>query len=128
MSFRIVNELQDLEKKILSEVNVNVTSTPLSNSTAVTDNTIAVFDGTDGKNVKHTEVSIDSNHNVTTTGTVHGSLLKVNSYTVAALPSASVEGTGTIAHVTNDAGGHTLAVSDGSDWINVSDGNAVAIM
>lgn len=46
--------------------------------------------------------------------------LKVASYTVATLPTASDWTAGVIA-VSNEAGGYTLAFSDGTDWRRVQD-------
>lgn len=45
------------------------------------------------------------------------------SYTVAALPVAADHAL-TIVHVSDEAGGPTLAYSDGSDWLRVTD-NAI---
>jgi len=42
--------------------------------------------------------------------------VKVPSYTVAGLPSASTVGAGALAYVTNASGGPTLACSNGTDW------------
>jgi hypothetical protein len=47
--------------------------------------------------------------------------VKVKSFTVAGLPGAAVSGAGAIAYVSNEAGGATLAFSDGADWRRVHD-------
>ncbi len=46
---------------------------------------------------------------------------KLPSYTVAGAPSASTLGGGSVIYVSNEAGGATLAFSDGSNWKRVSD-------
>ncbi len=52
--------------------------------------------------------------------------LRVKSYSKAALPSASGEGSGAIIHVYDDSAGSTLAFSDGGSWRRVHDRAAVA--
>ena len=42
--------------------------------------------------------------------------VRLGNYTVAGLPSASSVGAGAIAYVSNEAGGATLAFSDGTNW------------
>lgn len=42
--------------------------------------------------------------------------MKLRSYTVAGLPSASATGAGAMVYVSNASGGPTLACSDGTDW------------
>jgi hypothetical protein len=46
---------------------------------------------------------------------------KMPSFTVAGVPSASTLGAGSIIYVSNEAGGATLAFSDGANWKRVSD-------
>jgi hypothetical protein len=46
---------------------------------------------------------------------------RVGQYTVAALPSASTAGAGTVAYVSNETGGAVLAFSDGTNWRRVTD-------
>jgi hypothetical protein len=50
--------------------------------------------------------------------------LKAESFAVADVPDAADFGAGTIIYVTDEAGGPTLAASDGTDWLRTSD-NAV---
>ncbi len=47
--------------------------------------------------------------------------VRIGSFPVAGLPSASSVGAGTIAYVSNEAGGATLAFSDGSNWRRCTD-------
>ncbi len=47
--------------------------------------------------------------------------VRVKTYTVAGVPSALVLGAGAIIHVSNEAGGATLAFSDGTNWRRVHD-------
>ncbi|HRE19867.1 MAG TPA: DUF2793 domain-containing protein [Rhabdaerophilum sp.] len=47
--------------------------------------------------------------------------VRVAAYTVAALPSATAAGEGTIVHVSNEVGGSVLAFSDGGNWRRVTD-------
>lgn len=54
---------------------------------------------------------------VDTTSTL---LFQAQSYTVATLPSAATYPRGVI-YVSNEAGGATLAFSDGTDWRRVQD-------
>lgn len=51
--------------------------------------------------------------------------LKLRAYTVATLPDASAW-PGCMVVVTDEVGGRTLATSDGTDWLRVSDGTEVA--
>ena len=51
--------------------------------------------------------------------------IRIASYTVATLPPAA-DWSGGVVIVSNEAGGHTLAVSDGTDWLRVSDGTEVS--
>lgn len=52
---------------------------------------------------------------------------KLPAYTVATVPSASTMGAGSIIYVSDgNAGGDTVAVSDGTDWLNLVAGTAVA--
>lgn len=46
-------------------------------------------------------------------------------YTVATLPDAS-KWPRCVVIVTDEVGGHTLAVSDGTNWLRVSDGTGVS--
>lgn len=46
---------------------------------------------------------------------------RVGTYTVAAVPSASTVGAGTIIYVSNETGGAVLAFSDGTNWRRVTD-------
>ena len=46
---------------------------------------------------------------------------KVNTYTVATVPSASSEGAGSVIFVSDETSGATLAFSDGTDWRRVQD-------
>lgn len=55
-----------------------------------------------------------------------GGPVRVASYTVAGLPSASASGSGAIAFVSNEAGGAVLAFSDGTAWRRVTDRAVVA--
>jgi hypothetical protein len=48
-------------------------------------------------------------------------LPKAAIYTVATLPSAVLAGAGTLVFVTDEAGGATLASSDGTDWRRAAD-------
>lgn len=50
-----------------------------------------------------------------------GNSVKVPSYTVAGVPSASTEGAGAIIFVSNESGGAVLAFSDGTNWRRVTD-------
>ncbi len=50
-----------------------------------------------------------------------GGCVRVASFTVAALPSASSEGPGAIAFVPDETGGATLAFSDGMAWRRTAD-------
>ncbi len=47
--------------------------------------------------------------------------VKVKSYTVAGVPSASANGAGAIIFVSNESGGAVLAFSDGTNWRRVTD-------
>ena len=47
--------------------------------------------------------------------------VRVGSYTVAGLPSATTSGAGAIVHVSNEVGGAVLAFSDGTSWRRVTD-------
>jgi hypothetical protein len=47
--------------------------------------------------------------------------VKVKSYTVAGVPSASTNGAGSVIYVSNESGGAVLAFSDGTDWRRVTD-------
>ena len=50
----------------------------------------------------------------------------MKSFAKAALPTASGQGAGAVVFVSDDAGGATLAFSDGSTWRRVSDLAAVS--
>lgn len=52
--------------------------------------------------------------------------IRVKSYSKAALPSASGQGSGSMIHVYDDTAGSTLAFSDGGSWRRVHDRNPVA--
>ena len=52
--------------------------------------------------------------------------IRVKSYSKAALPSASGQGSGAMIHVYDDSLGSTLAFSDGGSWRRVHDRNPVA--
>lgn len=52
--------------------------------------------------------------------------LKVRAYEVAKLPPASAW-PGCMVIVTDEVGGRTLATSDGTDWLRVSDGTEVMV-
>ncbi|MBE7218621.1 MAG: DUF2793 domain-containing protein [Caulobacteraceae bacterium] len=52
--------------------------------------------------------------------------VRVKTYSKAALPSASGEGSGAIIHVYDDSAGSTLAFSDGGSWRRVHDRQPVA--
>lgn len=52
--------------------------------------------------------------------------VRVASYSVVTLPSASTSGAGSIVFVSNEAGGPVLAFSDGTVWRRVTDRAAVA--
>ena len=52
--------------------------------------------------------------------------VRVKSYARTALPSAAGEGAGALIHVPDEAGGATLAFSDGAVWRRVHDRQAVA--
>lgn len=52
--------------------------------------------------------------------------VKVSSFTVAGLPSASTYGAGAVIYVSNEAGGATIAFSDGTNWRRVIDRAVVA--
>jgi hypothetical protein len=47
--------------------------------------------------------------------------LRIGSYAVAGLPSASTTGAGTVIFVSNESGGAVLAFSDGTNWRRVTD-------
>ncbi len=47
--------------------------------------------------------------------------IRCKSYTVAALPSASANGAGSMIYVTDETGGAVLAFSDGTNWLRVTD-------
>jgi hypothetical protein len=61
-----------------------------------------------------------------TTLSVSANPFKVPSYTVATMPDANPAGAGVIIYVTDETGGSTLAVSDGTDWRRMSDRAIVA--
>jgi hypothetical protein len=46
---------------------------------------------------------------------------KLPSFTVATVPSAVDEGAGTVIYVSNEAGGATVAFSDGTNWLRAQD-------
>jgi len=50
--------------------------------------------------------------------------LKIKAYTVATLPDPA-KWPGSVAIVSDEAGGRTIATSDGTSWLRVSDGNEV---
>jgi len=54
-----------------------------------------------------------------------GQALILKPYTVATLPDAETFIDGAII-VTNETGGRTIATSDGTNWLRVSDGNIVS--
>ncbi|MDP2323188.1 MAG: hypothetical protein Q8N51_04070, partial [Gammaproteobacteria bacterium] len=47
--------------------------------------------------------------------------IRVGSYTVSTVPSASTVGAGAFIYVSNEAGGATIAFSDGTNWRRLSD-------
>ncbi|MDP2358027.1 MAG: hypothetical protein Q8M31_18450 [Beijerinckiaceae bacterium] len=47
--------------------------------------------------------------------------IRVGSYTVATVPSASTVGAGSFIYVSNETGGATIAFSDGTNWRRLSD-------
>jgi hypothetical protein len=47
--------------------------------------------------------------------------VRVASYTVATVPSASTLGAGSIIYVSDETGGAVLAFSDGTNWRRVTD-------
>lgn len=47
--------------------------------------------------------------------------LRLPSYSVAGVPSASTMGAGTMIYVSNEAGGAVIAFSDGTSWLRVTD-------
>lgn len=47
--------------------------------------------------------------------------VRVGSYTVAAVPSASASGAGAMIYVSNESGGPIIAFSDGTNWRRVND-------
>lgn len=51
--------------------------------------------------------------------------VRTGSYLKAALPSAASVGAGTLAYVSDAAGGAQFAYSDGSQWLKLRDGNPV---
>lgn len=53
-------------------------------------------------------------------------IIKADSYTVAALPSATLMGEGSMIYVSDEKDGATLAFSDGADWRRVGDREIVA--
>jgi len=53
-----------------------------------------------------------------------GGFLKLATYTVATVPSASESGAGAVIYVTDETGGAVMAASDGTDWRRTTD-NAV---
>lgn len=55
-------------------------------------------------------------------------LNKPESYTVGTLPSASTAGAGAMTYVTDDVGGSTLAVSDGTNWRRTSDRAIISLI
>lgn len=55
-----------------------------------------------------------------------GGPVRVASYTVATLPSATSSGAGALAYVSNEVGGAVLAFSDGAAWRRVTDRLVVA--
>lgn len=52
--------------------------------------------------------------------------VRVGSYTVATVPSASTLGAGSIIYVSNEVGGGTIAFSDGTSWRRVADRAVIA--
>ncbi len=67
-------------------------------------------------------MQLDNNGNLSTAGSISATAhARVGSYTAAALPSASTAGAGAIIYVSNEAGGATLAFSDGTDWRRTAD-------
>lgn len=74
-----------------------------------TDNALVRTDGTSGDRVQGSTVTVDDSG---------GGALRVGTYTVATLPSASTAGAGTIVYVSNGAAGSpVLAFSDGTNWL-----------
>lgn len=67
--------------------------------------------------------SLDLKVDAATTGTVRvsGGPLRLASYTVAGLPSASTTGAGSMIHVSDESGGAVIAFSDGASWRRVTD-------
>jgi|APSaa5957512535_1039671.scaffolds.fasta_scaffold19725_2 hypothetical protein len=63
--------------------------------------------------------------NIVTTGNITGDIVFVTSYTVGTVPSAAVAAG--LIYVTDDAGGATMAFSDGTNWRRVSDRTIVAV-
>ena len=57
---------------------------------------------------------------------VGGADAKLKSYTVAGVPSASAEGSGTMIYVTDETGGAVPAFSDGADWRRVTDRTVIS--
>jgi hypothetical protein len=52
--------------------------------------------------------------------------VKAKEYAVADAPDAADYAVGTIIYVPDEAGGATLAVSDGTDWLRVADGAVIS--
>lgn len=67
-----------------------------------------------------TMASQNSNNVTITGGAISGVIPILNSYTVATLPSAATYAQGLI-YVSDEAGGATVAFSDGTDWRRVQD-------
>lgn len=76
---------------------------------------------TDAAGVTAVRTTIDRNGDLIQTGAVRaGGPVRPGSFTVATLPAAA-DHAGALVDVTDEAGGRTLAMSDGADWRRVHD-------
>ena len=56
-----------------------------------------------------------------TGGRMQMASVRVGSYTVSGVPSASTYGAGSMIYVSNESGGAVIAFSDGTNWRRVTD-------
>ena len=52
--------------------------------------------------------------------------VRIGSYTISTLPSASIHGAGSLIYISDEAGGATIAFSDGTNWRRMSDRTIVS--
>ncbi len=73
----------------------------------------------------HTNGNVGIHHTAPTTPLHVGGAIRVGTATITELPSPSVSGMGAIIMVSNEAGGPTLAFSDGTNWLRFQDRSIV---